>query len=67
MHQYPSDISREEYDLIREDLEGARKRTRPRQYDLYDVFCAVLYVVQGGILPSRKILDSVYTRLTEVV
>ncbi len=31
MHQYPSDISREEYDLIREDLEGARKRTRPRQ------------------------------------
>lgn len=56
MHQYPSDISREEYDLIREDLEGARKRTRPRQYDLYDVFCAVLYVVQGGILPSRKIL-----------
>ena len=49
MHKYPSDISREEYEQIREELEGARKKTRPRTYDLYDVFCAVLYVVQGGI------------------
>ena len=49
MHQYPSDINREEYEQIRENLEGARKKTRPREYDLYDVFCAVLYVVQGGI------------------
>ena len=30
MHQYPSDITREEYEQIREDLEGARKKTRPR-------------------------------------
>ncbi len=56
MRQYPSDISREEYELIRADLENARKKTRPRKYDLYDVFCAVIYVVQGGIqwrmLPS---------------
>ena len=36
MHQYPGDISREEYEQIREDLEGARKKTRPREYDLYD-------------------------------
>ncbi len=49
MHQYPSDISRDEYELIRADLESARKKTRPRKYDLYDVFCAVIYVVQGGI------------------
>ena len=49
MHEYPSDISREEYALIREDLEGAKKRTRPRKYDLYGVFCAVLYVIQGRI------------------
>ena len=56
MHKYPSDISREEYEQIREELERARRKTRPRTYDLYDVFCAVLYVVQGGIqwrmLPS---------------
>ena len=37
MHQSPSDISREEYEQIREDLEGARKKTRPREYDLYIV------------------------------
>ena len=49
MHQYPSDIRLEEYNLIQEELEGARQKTRPRKYDLYDVFCAVLYVVQGGI------------------
>ena len=49
MHNYPSDISREEFEIIREELEGAKKKTRPRQTDLYDVFCAVLYVVKGGI------------------
>ena len=44
MHNYPSDISREQFEIIKEDLEEARKKTRPRKTDLYDVFCAVLYV-----------------------
>ena len=48
MHNYPSDISREEFEIIREELEGAKKKTRPRQTDLYDVFCAVLYLVKEG-------------------
>lgn len=52
MHQYPSDISRAEYDQIREDLEGAKK-TRPGKYDLYDVFCAVLYVIGDCESPQR--------------
>lgn len=56
MHNYPSDISREQYELIREELENAKRKTKPRKVDLYDVFCAVLYVVKGGIqwrmLPS---------------
>ena len=56
MHKYPSDISREEFEIVREDLETAKKRTKPRQTDLYDIFCAILYVVKGGIqwrmLPS---------------
>jgi transposase len=64
MHQYPSDISRAEYNLIREDLEGARKKTRPRTYDLYDVFCAVLYVVQGGI--QWRMLPSDYPKWQSV-
>ena len=57
MHNYPSDITREQFELIREDLEGVKKKTRPRKTDLYDVFCAVLYIVKGGIqwrmLPSN--------------
>ena len=56
MRDYPSNVTREQFELIREDLESAKKRTRPRKYDLYDIFCAVLYVLKGGIqwrmLPS---------------
>ena len=56
MHNDPSDISREQFELIREELEQAKRKTRPRKYDLYDIFCAVLYVLRGGIqwrmLPS---------------
>lgn len=56
MHNYPSDISKEQFEIIRKDLENAKKRTRPRKVDLYDVFCAILYLLKGGIqwrmLPS---------------
>lgn len=45
---YSSDISREQFEKIREDLEGAKKKTRPQKYDLYDIFCAVLYLLQEG-------------------
>jgi transposase len=45
---YPSDVSREEFDSIRGMLEAARRKTRPRKHDLYDVFCAVLYFLQTG-------------------
>lgn len=45
---YPSDITREEFELIRLDLEGHKKRTRPRSHDLYEVFCALLYLLKSG-------------------
>lgn len=45
---FASDISREEFDIIRPMLEAARRRTRPRKHDLYDVFCAVLYFIDSG-------------------
>jgi transposase len=45
---YPSDISREACGKIEEQLPAATKGTRPRGYDLYDVFCAVLYVLKEG-------------------
>ena len=45
---YPSDITREQYELIRYDLENFRKTTKPRDYDLYDILCAILYIVKEG-------------------
>jgi transposase len=47
-HSYPSDISREQFALILPVLESARRRTKPRTVDLYDVFCGVLYVLKSG-------------------
>ena len=45
---YPSDISREQFEPLRGMLEAARRKTRPRKHDLYDVFCAVLYFLNTG-------------------
>lgn len=54
--QYPSDISREQFAIILPTLEMARKRTKPRTVDVYEVFCGVLYVLKSGcqwrMLPS---------------
>ncbi|SFC13100.1 Putative transposase of IS4/5 family [Polaromonas sp. OV174] len=38
--KYPSDIS--------PLLESARKTTHPRSVNLYEVFCAVLYLLRSG-------------------
>jgi transposase len=48
MRQYPSDITREAFEIIRGDLEQAKKRTKPRKKDLYDIFCAILYLIKSG-------------------
>ena len=47
-HNYPSDITREQFEAIREDSEGAKKRTKPREIDLYSVFCAIMYIIKVG-------------------
>ena len=47
-HPYPSDISREQFAKIQSLLESARKKTAPRKVDLYEVFCAVLYLLRTG-------------------
>jgi transposase len=47
-HPYPSDITREQFERIRPLLESARTTTRPRKVDLYEVFCAVLYLLRTG-------------------
>ena len=45
---YPSDITREQFEVIKYILESAKKDTRPLDYDLYDIFCAALYVLKEG-------------------
>ena len=47
-HSYPSDISREQFARVLPTLLTARRRTKPRTVDLYDVFCGVLYVLKSG-------------------
>ena len=46
--RYPSDISREQFGQILPLLEQARRKTKPRTVDLYEVFCAVLYLLRTG-------------------
>ena len=45
---YGSDVSREQFERIRPLLEGARRRTKPRTVDLYEVFCGALYLLKSG-------------------
>lgn len=54
--KYPSDITKEQFKVVRPLLESGRKKTSPRKVDLYEVFCAVLYILKSGcqwrMLPS---------------
>lgn len=45
--RYPSDITREQFEEIRAELEAAKKPKTPRKYDLYDIFCAILYLMKN--------------------
>ena len=45
---YPSDITREEFSVIIVDILSATKATHPRDIDIYDIFCAVLYRIREG-------------------
>jgi len=45
---YDSDITREQFGQISQDLEGTKKVTCPRKVDLYEVFCAILYLLKNG-------------------
>jgi transposase len=46
--RYPSDISEEQFAKVLAILSGGRSKTRPREVDLHEVFCAVLYVLRSG-------------------
>ena len=54
--RYASDISREKFEEMVPLLQSVRRRTKPTTVDLYEVFCAVLYLLRTGcqwrFLPS---------------
>ena len=45
---YASDISREQFCMIEPILRRAKKITKPRKLDLYDIFCAIMYLLKTG-------------------
>jgi len=45
---YDSDISREQFAEISKDLESVKKKTSPRKADLYEIFCAILYLLKNA-------------------
>ena len=71
--QYPSDVSREQFERVRPLLEGVRKRTKPRTVDLYEVFNAVLYLLKSGCqwrmlpdgLPKWRTVHSYFAQWSE--
>ena len=52
-----SDISKKKFEEIRLLLQSVRRRTKPATVDMYEVFCAVLYLLRTGcqwrILPRE--------------
>ena len=60
LHNYPGDISREQFEIICPDLECAKKKKRPRTYDLYDVYLSAVknFLVDGGY-SGKNFADSV--------
>ena len=46
--KYPSDITRKQFLKIKPLLEQARKKTKPRHVDIYEIFCAVSYLLKSG-------------------
>lgn len=46
--EYPSDITRDQFEKIRADIEESKKKTHPRKYNLYDIFCVRLYLLKEG-------------------
>ena len=45
---YPSDITRKQFKIILPILEKTKKKTKPRQLDLYNIFNALNYVLTTG-------------------
>jgi len=45
---YQSDISHEQFSIILPFLERVKVKTKEREVDLYEIFCAILYRLKNG-------------------
>ncbi|WP_261380937.1 transposase, partial [Xanthomonas vasicola] len=71
---YPSDMRRERFEHTRPILEQARKRTKPATADMYEVWCAVLYLLPTGCqwralpsdFPKWRTVHSHFAKWSEV-
>ncbi len=71
---YPSDLSRSQFAQVLPLLETARRKTKPRTVDLYEVFCAVLYLLRTGCqwralpsdFPKWRTVHSYFAKWSEV-
>jgi len=61
---YPRDITKEQFEIIEPLLSSANKTTRPREMDLYHIFCAILYVLKSGC--QWRMLPKDYPKLCNV-
>ena len=67
-------ISRSQFAHILPLLETARRKTKPRTVDLYEVFCAVLYLLRTGCqwralpsdFPKWRTVHSYFAKWSEV-
>ena len=72
-HAYDSDISREQFIAISQELETTKKKTRPRKVHLYDIFCAILYLLKNACtwrnlphdFPNWKLVNYYYRTWTK--
>jgi len=44
MHNYPSDISREEFEIIKEELEGAKKKKQNHAKQICTMYSVQCYM-----------------------
>ncbi len=73
LKKYPSDLTREQFEIIRPLLESIRKKTHPRILDTYDIFNAVLYILKTGCqwsalphdFPKYKTVHSYFMKWSE--
>ena len=71
---YPSDITPAQFACVQPLLETARRKTKPRTVDLYEVFCAVLYLLRTGCqwralpsdFPKWRTVHSYFAKWSEV-